>query len=64
MEPLPNKLERIQEHIIQPYREEEFYPLALYRGSTPISWLKTRYTFLCTAMELEIPSADLLVASA
>lgn len=49
-------VERIQEHIVRPYEEEEFYPLLLYRGNVGIGWVRTRYNLLCASMELDLPN--------
>jgi|SRR3990167_1222316 len=53
-------LERIGEHIIQPWEEDEFKPLLKYRGTYTLGGLKSLYNLFCAAMEMEVPTIGTL----
>lgn len=52
------QMERIKEHIIQPYEEKDFYPVLLYRQAVinALGRAKAVYNYFCAAMEMELPS--------
>lgn len=55
-QPSESQISRIQEHITQPYQEDEFYPVLLYRGQADIGRAKTMYNYFAASMEQETKS--------
>lgn len=53
-EPTRRQLERVATHVVESIPDEDFYPSMLYRGSMPVSRVRTVYNYFRAAMELDM----------
>lgn len=54
-------MKRIETHVVEPYKEADLYPLALYRGAVSLGRIRAVYNYFCAAMEAELSTIGRMV---